>query len=293
MYPPIEPYQRFHLTVDQLGSNAIKVWVQLSGNPKGIPVIYLHGGPGDHADDGIRQVFNPKVYHIVQFDQRGCGDSTPLNHVRKNTTQLLIRDIEAIRVHLNVEKFVVAGGSWGTTLALAYAIKHPPLALILRGVYDLSSAPDKVLSYMYPDLEDKVRKLTKGRSSARMLRSRSRRAFLKTVNDPHPMYVNTKPRNDSLKTQLTLTIVGNHYTDNNFFISKEWIYRNLKKIKCPVYIVQGRYDLVTPPIMAYNICNKLTHCEVKFLDGGHTYHDLINGLVNASDSIARKIKSLK
>jgi proline iminopeptidase len=289
MYPPIKPYHTFHLTVDHIGDVPIQVFVQLSGNAKGIPVIYLHGGPGDHSDSGIRRLFNPKHYHIIQYDQRGCGGSKPLNHILKNTTWLLIDDMEAIRKYLKIEKFVVSGGSWGTTLALAYAIKHPTLALILRGVFDLSTEPDSVLSNMYPDLDDKIRAVTKGRSSSKMLKSRSRRRFLNVVNDPHPMYVNTKPRQDSLKTKLTLTIVGDHYANNNFFIRKEWIYRNLKKITCPVYIVQGRYDLVTPPIMAYHVCKRLKHCTLHFLDGGHTYHDLINGLVKASDELKKII----
>ena len=168
--------------VDDIGDAKVEVYVQLSGNPQGIPVIYLHGGPGDHAEPEIRQLFDPKKYHILQFDQRGCGRSRPENHVLKNTTQLLIKDIESIRTLVGAEKLVVAGGSWGTTLALAYAIKHPCLGLILRGVFDLSSGPDAVLSYMYPDLEDAVKKMTKNRTTTQILRSRTKKAFLKLVN---------------------------------------------------------------------------------------------------------------
>jgi len=289
MYPPIKPYKAFHMHVDDIGDQKVEVYVQLSGNPRGIPVVYLHGGPGDHAEPEIRQLFNPRVYHILQFDQRGCGRSRPANHVRKNTTQLLLKDIEAIRHYVNADKLVVAGGSWGTTLALAYAIKYPCLGLILRGVYDLSKGPDKVLGYMYPDLEDSINKLTRGRSSAQMLRSHTRKAYMKMTNDPRPMYVTSPPHGDDLKTLLNLTLVGNHYDHNNFFLTKRAIYRGLKRITCPVFIVQGRYDLVTPPVMAYNICQKLKQCDLRFVSGGHTYHDLVDGLIKASDELAKKI----
>jgi len=277
------------LPVDNIGKERVEIYVQLSGNPSGIPVVYLHGGPGDHADPEIRQLFDPKVYHIIQFDQRGCGQSRPANHVRKNTTQLLIKDIEAIRKYVGATKLVVSGGSWGTTLALAYAIKHPALGLILRGVFDLSKGPDRVFENMFPDLEDKIRKLTRGRSSAQMMRSKSRKKFLALTNDPAPMYVTSTPHPDDEKTQKNLNIIGNHYEDNHFFITKEWIYRNLHKIDCPVYIVQGRYDIVTPPIMAYHVCKRLKHCSINFLTGGHTFHDLVKGLVQASQELAKNI----
>jgi len=292
MYPPLEPYRRFHLPVGKLGNDLIEIYVLVSGNPKGIPVIYLHGGPGDHAEPGIRQLFHPKRYHIVQFDQRGCGHSRPPNHLRKNTTPLLLHDIEAIRQALGIDKFVVAGGSWGTTLALLYAGKYPTLGLLLRGVYDLSTQPDMVLGAMYPDLDDKIKRFTRGRSSAQMLRSTLRNKYLAISNDPHPMYVTTPPHYDSIATQLTLTLIGNHYADHHYFTTKKTLYKNIKNITSPVYIVQGRYDFITPPIMAYNICQHLTHCHLQFSKGGHTYHDFIQAFIQATNSLANKINPL-
>ena len=286
MYPPLEPYHSFHLTVDHLGQDTpIKIYVQLSGNKHGIPIIYLHGGPGDHSTAFVRRLFHPRHWHIVQFDQRGCGKSTPPNHLRKNTTQLLIKDIEAIRKHLNVPKVALSGGSWGTTLALAYAIKHPALGLILRGVYDLSTEPDAVLSYMYPDLEDNLKHFTRKRSASKLLHSSSRTKYLKLLNDPTPMYLNSIPRPDSIQTQTNLTLIGNHYQTHSFFITKKWLYRNLHRITCPVYIVQGRYDLVTPPIMAYNIHKHLPHSHITFVKAGHTHHDLHEQLIHASNQL--------
>jgi pimeloyl-ACP methyl ester carboxylesterase len=140
-YPSIQPFFKTLLEVDTLkNGDTVKIYVEMSGNKTGIPVIYLHGGPGDHSDPSIRRLFNPKVFNIIQFDQRGCGQSVPLNHTEKNTTQHLIKDMEAIRKLIQVPKFLVAGGSWGTTLALAYAEAHPVLGLILRGVFDLSNS---------------------------------------------------------------------------------------------------------------------------------------------------------
>ena len=155
MYPPIQPYKSFYLHVDTLSiGEKVNVHVECSGNPNGIVVIYLHGGPGDCINLRMHRLYNPKKYHIVLFDQRGCGKSTPRNHTEKNTTKHLIQDIECIRKHIQCERMVVAGGSWGSALALMYAEKHPSrvLGLILRGIYDLSH--DDCLLYTSPSPRD-------------------------------------------------------------------------------------------------------------------------------------------
>lgn len=133
LYPEIKPYSTFHLSVSSLHS----LYVEESGNPEGLPVVFLHGGPGAGCDANHRRYFDPKDYRIILFDQRGCGRSTPHAALQDNTTQALISDIEAIREHLNIQQWVVAGGSWGTTLGLAYAQTYPQqvLGLILRGIF--------------------------------------------------------------------------------------------------------------------------------------------------------------
>ena len=133
LYPPIEPYRTGYLSVD---ANH-RVYFEESGNPKGKPAVFLHGGPGAGTEPRMRRFFNPKKYRIVLFDQRGCGRSRPHGSLRHNTTWHLVRDIEALRTRLMIERWLVFGGSWGSTLALAYAQKHPHRVteLVLRGIF--------------------------------------------------------------------------------------------------------------------------------------------------------------
>ena len=135
LYPRIEPYNTFKLKV----SNLHKIFIEESGNPKGIPIIFLHGGPGGGIASIYRQYFNPKKWRIIIFDQRGCGQSTPHAELKQNTTWDLVNDIEKIRKKLSINQWVIFGGSWGSTLALTYSITHPDKcrALILRGIFML------------------------------------------------------------------------------------------------------------------------------------------------------------
>src|SRR5687767_8888210 len=132
-YPPIKPYDSGYLRVSPIH----EIYYEQSGNPKGQPVVFLHGGPGGGTDPKMRRFFDPRRYRIVLFDQRGCGKSRPHASLVDNTTWHLVDDIEKLREHLQIEKWVVFGGSWGSTLALAYAQAHPePVsALILRGIF--------------------------------------------------------------------------------------------------------------------------------------------------------------
>jgi len=133
LYPLIEPYDSGRLEVSEIHTIA---W-EKSGNSEGVPVIVIHGGPGGGGQPSYRQYFNPEVYNIIQFDQRGCGSSTPHAELRENTTQALVGDIEALRTHFNVEQWHVFGGSWGSTLSLVYAQEYPErvLSLMLRGIF--------------------------------------------------------------------------------------------------------------------------------------------------------------
>ena len=133
LFPPIEPYNEFYLEV----SSTHQIYVMESGNPNGKPVIIVHGGPGGGSSPVTRQLFNPDVYRMIQFDQRGCGKSVPFLSLEDNTTQHLVSDMEKIREKLGIEKWIVFGGSWGTTLSLHYAIQYPQrvIGLILRGIF--------------------------------------------------------------------------------------------------------------------------------------------------------------
>lgn len=133
LYPQIKPYARHDLAVEQ----PHVLYVDESGSPEGLPVVFIHGGPGSGCDAHSRCYFDPNLYRIVTFDQRGCGRSTPHASLENNTTWKLVEDLEAIREHLGIDKWVLFGGSWGSTLALAYAQTHPDRvhAMILRGVF--------------------------------------------------------------------------------------------------------------------------------------------------------------
>lgn len=133
LYPQIKPYARHDLAVDKTHT----LYVDESGSPEGLPVVFIHGGPGAGCDAQSRRYFDPNLYRIVTFDQRGCGRSTPHANLENNTTWDLVADLERIRKHLNIEKWVLFGGSWGSTLALAYAQTHPERVhgLILRGIF--------------------------------------------------------------------------------------------------------------------------------------------------------------
>ena len=158
LYPKIEPFQTFRLQVSKLHN----IYVEESGNPNGRPIIFLHGGPGGGTEDIYRQYFTPSIWRIILFDQRGCGQSKPHAELEENTTWDLVNDIEKIREKLNIEKWDVFGGSWGSTLALSYSISHPNRcqSLILRGIILIRKKEINLLyqngcSFNYPDAWEK------------------------------------------------------------------------------------------------------------------------------------------
>src|SRR5215470_10243922 len=158
LYPPIEPYETSVLEV----SGGHRLVYELCGNPSGRPVVFLHGGPGAGCNPTHRRFFDPAVYKIVLFDQRGAGRSTPIASVHENTTQDLVSDIETLRRHLHIDRWVVFGGSWGSTLALAYAETHPDRCkgLVLRGIFLLRRSEllwfyQEGASHLFPDAWEK------------------------------------------------------------------------------------------------------------------------------------------
>lgn len=260
----------------------IKVYYELSGNPRGVPVMYLHGGPGDHIFNNFRNVYDPRRYFVILFDQRGCGKSTPHNHLEQNTTQHLLSDMEAIRMRVQVEKMVVAGGSWGTSLAIIYAEKYPQrvLGLILRGVFDLD-INDAILPLVYPAEEKALNKLLPAKNDSlfykkvsRTLngpRTLKRRKLINLLTAPDPMYVMSRTKHtDTFRDKETLALMGNHYESHHFFTSRKELHKKLKKLKhIPVIMVEGQFDLVTPMYMAQDLCGKLAHCDLRVVKSGH------------------------
>jgi len=295
MYPSIQPFYKTHLKMD-----GAEIYVECSGNKHGIPVVYLHGGPGDHITPSHRRWYNPKDYLIVLFDQRGCGQSRPLNDIKKNTTSLLIQDMEAIRTHLEIEKWVVAGGSWGSTLALLYAIHHSDkvLAMLLRGIYDLTN--DDVLDQVYPEEKDKLYSLlnihSKSEEQTKMKKILSRKTkkrhdLIKLMENNDPMFAISSPFKTSYKDSETLTVIGNHYELNNFFLPRGFIYKHIGKIRSiPTILIEGRYDIITPMRMAYRL-SKAMKCELRIVKAGHSAMEknITKELIKASNDIKDRL----
>jgi len=291
MYPSIQPFYK-----TQLATEGAEIYLECSGNRAGIPVVYLHGGPGDHITPRHRRWYNPKDYFIILFDQRGCGQSRPLNDIKKNTTHFLIQDMETIRTHLGIDKWVVAGGSWGSSLALLYAIYHPDrvLAMLLRGIYDLSQ--DSVLDQIYPEEKDKLYTLLnikykseEDNAIKKVLsrKTKKRRDLIRFMGNDDPMFLVSKPIKIDFKHAETLTIIGNHYDLNHYFVPAGFIYKHIDRIKhIPTILVQGRHDIITPMRMAYRL-SKALNCELRIVKAGHSAmeENITKALIKASENI--------
>ena len=298
MYPPIHPYETMMFHVDTFKNNPIHIYVEWSGNPEGIPVIYFHGGPGDRSHPFIRQLYNPKKYNIILFDQRGCGHSTPTGHLEKNTTHDLLEDIERIRQLKGYEQWVVSGGSWGSSLALLYAQSHPTrvMGLILRGLYDLSqkSCVDSLFPEQYHEINEIIhyRKGTnRYKRILKVLQTRKspRLAALLMMNEP--MYVHA-PIPKSKDNLYPSALVNIHYEANHYFVPNRTIYKNMYKIKdIPTFMVNGRWDIVTPPSIAYTLSKQMTDCTLIFVKAGHSAHEteIQKKLVKSSDLMCKKV----
>jgi len=296
MYPPIEPFYKTHLKLD-----GAEIYLECSGNKKGIPVVYLHGGPGDHITPRHRRWYNPKDYFIILFDQRGCGKSRPANDIKKNTTHYLIQDMENIRTHLGIDKWIVAGGSWGSSLSLLYAIYHPDkvLGMLLRGIYDLSQ--DDVSDQVYPEEKDKLYSLLnikyKSQENTKIKKvlsrkTKKRRQLIRLLENDEPMFAVSKPMKTNFKESETLTIIGNHYDLNHYFVPSGFIYKHIDRIKhIPTILVEGRLDIITPMRMAYRLSKTLSNCELRIVKAGHSAmeENIMKELIRASKDIKKRI----
>lgn len=290
-YPPLEPFQKDFLQVSEIH----QIYYEQSGNPEGAPVVFLHGGPGGGTDADHRRYFNPKHYRIILFDQRGCGLSRPNAELKENTTWDLVDDIEKIRKLLNIEKWLVFGGSWGSTLALAYAIKHPDQVkgLILRGIFlcrpeELKWFYQQGASWLFPDIWERYWELIPAEERSDMMaayykrltgeNSQIRLAAAKTWSQweaaTSRLYVDLKSIEayEEPEKALAFARIECHYFVNNaFFTSNNYLLDNIEKIKnIPGVIVQGRYDVVCPAKSAWDLHKLWPKAELKIIpDAGH------------------------
>lgn len=270
-FPSIEPYETGMLPVDSLHT---MYWEQ-SGNPNGIPVVALHGGPGGGCHPDMRRFFDPAVFRIIMLDQRGCGKSTPHAELKDNTTQHLIADIELLRKTLEIEKWHIWGGSWGSTLALAYAQTHPSacLSLVLRGIFTMRQKEvDWFLVGMqtiFPEVWDRFAKHLPEDERDNILESYYQRlnnpdplvhipaaqhwsAFETSFSKLHPK--DARAENEDAEHALAIARIEAHYFRNNLFQPDDALLQNLSKIHhIPCSIIQGRYDIICPPHTAWEL----------------------------------------
>jgi proline iminopeptidase len=309
-YPEIEPYDHGMLDV----GDGHQVYWELCGNPQGKPVVFLHGGPGGGCTPTQRRLFDPEKYRILLFDQRGCGRSTPYASLEANTTWHLVADIERLRGMLGIEKWMVFGGSWGSTLALAYAETHPERVseLVVRGIFTLRRSellwyyqegaswlfPDKWEGFLAPIPEDE--------------RGDLMAAYRRRLIDPDPAVQAKAARAWSLWEGETITLLHNqdysdqfgdaHYAiafariENHYFVHEGWfeegqLIRNAHRLKdIPGVIIQGRYDIATPPKTAWDLHKAWP--EAKFImvpDAGHAVSEpgILHHLIETTDAFAR------
>lgn len=282
LFPPIEPYETGFL---KKGKH--EIYYEQCGNPKGKPAIFLHGGPGGGCGSLSRRFFNPKKYRIILFDQRGCGRSKPHTCLEDNTTWHLIEDIETIRERLSIKKWLVFGGSWGSTLAIAYAQKYPNNVsqMVLRGIFMLRQKELQWFyqygaSEMYPEawqgflkeipenerdnLIEAYRKIFYGKNKEKQLSAA--KAWSKW--EASCSFINHNP--DAVKESinaefaLAFALIENHYFVNKGFLENEnQLLDNIDIIRnIPTIIVQGRYDVVCPPTTAYELHSKWPESEL-------------------------------
>ena len=319
LYPPIEPYESGMLPV---GDGHEMAW-EVSGNSGGQPVVFLHGGPGGGTSPMHRRVFNPEKYRIVLFDQRGCGRSiphasTPGADMSANTTWHLVADIERLREHLGVDAWHVFGGSWGSTLALAYAQMHPQRvrSLVLRGIFTLRKSeldwfyeggaralfPDWYETYVAPVPVDE--------------RDSCMAAYHRLLHDPDPavhgpaavawstweaatttLLLNEKAVRKYSQPDLSLAFarIENHFFVNGGWLEEGQLIANADRLSgIPGVIVQGRYDACTPAATAWDLHRAWPEAELVIVpDAGHAFTEpgILAALVDATDRMAELLTS--
>jgi len=309
LYPPIEPFEVGTIKV----SANHNLYYEQCGNPNGQPAIFLHGGPGAGLIEEYRQFFDPEAYRVILFDQRGCGKSTPHASVESNTTWDLVADIESLREHLGIERWLVFGGSWGSTLSLAYAETHPQraTALVLRGIFLCRTKEIRWFfeagegaSAIFPEAwEEYVRPIPEAERSDLLaayyrrlmsddwkVRVEASKAWstwesstLKLIPDPELIH-----RAGEEEFAVALARIESHYFVNKgFFDSDDYLIDHVDRIRAiPGVIVQGRYDIVCPVMSAWELHRAWPEADFQIIpNAGHSVSEpgIVDALVTATD----------
>ena len=306
-YPPVEPYDTGMLPVSPVHT----LYYEQSGNPDGLPVVFLHGGPGGGTVPVYRQFFDPEAYRIVLFDQRGAGRSTPHANLEENTTWHLVSDIERLREHLGVENWVVFGGSWGSTLALAYAQTHPERAraLVLRGIFlcrrkEIRWFYQEGASAIFPDVWEEYarvipaaerddflsayhRRLTSDDERVRLEAARAWSVWEGSTSKLFPDSSLIEHFGEPHMALALARIECHYFVNDAFFETENWLVENVGKIRhIPAVIVQGRYDVVCPMMSAWELHRAWPEADLRIIaDAGHsaTEPGIVSALVEATD----------
>ncbi|MEP3072529.1 prolyl aminopeptidase [Maricaulis sp.] len=311
LYPPIHATQTFRLPV----SGGHELHVEECGRPDGLPVITLHGGPGGGVSPALRRFFDPHRYRIILFDQRGCGRSTPHGGLENNTTADLIDDIERIRERMGVDKWLVFGGSWGATLAIAYARQHPDrcLGLVLRGVFlctelELNWFYRQGANMLFPDAWERlvdplapeergdiVRAYYERLAEPDIIRRRPdalawarwESALISMTGDP------SAPLADPIRSDALARLETHYFVHKGFLERDGVLLEDVGRFShLPGVIVQGRYDMVTPPRSAWSLARAWPRARLQMIgDAGHAAGEpgVVDALVRATDAFADRM----
>ncbi len=307
LYPPIDPFDQRILDM----GDGHRVYVEQCGNPSGIPVLVLHGGPGGGCSPAMRRYFDPTVYRVILFDQRGCGRSRPHASVVQNTTWHLVEDIETIRTTFGIDSFVLFGGSWGATLALIYAITHPDRVrhLILRGVFLMQKSE---LDWFYgggagvffPELWDRFVSAIAKDERKNLIAAYHRQLFSGNLMEETRLgriWANWENALASIHSEgpmgespaeyaRAFARLENHYFHNGGFLQCDgWILRERHRIEhVPATVVQGRFDMICPPHSAWKLARGWQKCDLRMVPlAGHALSEpgISEALVRITDGL--------
>ena len=313
LYDPTKPYATHHFQVDDIHT----LYVEECGNPGGVPVVFLHGGPGAGCAPYHRQFFDPEVYRIILFDQRGCGKSTPHASLINNTTWDLVADLEQIRAFLKIQQWVVFGGSWGSTLALVYAQAHPEnvSGLIVRGIFlardkDVQWFYQQGTSRLFPDYWEKFiepvpeserghmieayHKLLTGDDEVKKLRAAKAWSIWEGMTatlQSDEAVINSFSNSHSA---LSIARIECHYFMNQCWLEPNQILSDIDKIRhIPAYIVHGRYDVICPAEQAWELSAAWPEASLSIIaDAGHAVVEkgITEALLSASKALGESLK---
>ncbi len=313
LFPPVKPYVTHHLEVDK----PHVLYIEECGNPSGVPVVFLHGGPGAGCSGYHRQYFDPEVYRIILFDQRGCGKSQPHASLENNTSRHLVEDLETIRKHLKIHQWVVFGGSWGSTLGLLYAETYPDSVsgLILRGIFlardrDVSWFYQEGASRLFPDywqafvqpiplsqrgnMIEAYHQILTGDDEVLKLRAAKAWSVWEGMTA-------TLQTNDSViesfagsHAALSIARIECHYFKHQCWLEPDQLVRDINKIRhIPAYIIHGRYDVICPVEQAWALSRAWPEAQLSIIaDAGHAVVEpgITQALLEATREMASRLR---